>query len=550
MIRKVVIRNFKRFKEITFDVPDHVVIAGPNNTGKTTVLQAIAAWNLALRQWKTLNDPHKHKGAFAYKPISRQTFSAVPLNNFELLWNERNYDGSIEIEIQTSGWTLSMELIADSTEQIYVRPIAATDPQTAQNANLDAAYVPPMSGLSIEEPVYQKPYLEQRLGQARPGEVLRNLLLEAHGSELAWGKLQLAIFDLFGFVLRPPNSLGPFIVAEYSTDAPVDYAPRFDIASAGSGFQQVLMLLTFLTTRPASVLLLDEPDAHLHVILQDAIFNKLRGLATEQKSQLIIATHSEIIINSVEPKYLCVLLDQPRMITDEQQKKIAADSVRILSNTDIMLAQDSPGVLYVEGNTDLNILQEWARILNHPLYTHFESRKLFWKPKVSDQRIKGTGIKSTDHYEAIKLIKDIPALELIDGDAHQGIQSTDITGQGYQRLRWARYEIESYLLHPVSLERFVQKMTNTGPGDLPTHDLRKHFQDGYPPQFLTHPFEDVAFIRNTKARTELIPPLLTAAGLPAFPYQRFNEIAAIMLPEEIHPEVKQKLDLIQQAFRL
>ena len=36
------------------------------------------------------------------------------------------------------------------------------------------------------------------------------------------------------------------------------------------------MLLTFLNTRPGSVLLLDEPDAHLHVILQDAIYGELR----------------------------------------------------------------------------------------------------------------------------------------------------------------------------------------------------------------------------------------------------------------------------------
>ena len=36
------------------------------------------------------------------------------------------------------------------------------------------------------------------------------------------------------------------------------------------------MLLTMLNTRPGAVLLLDEPDAHLHVILQDAIYGELR----------------------------------------------------------------------------------------------------------------------------------------------------------------------------------------------------------------------------------------------------------------------------------
>ena len=49
MITRVVIRRFKRFDEVAFDIPGHIVLAGPNNTGKTTLLQAIAAWDLAFR---------------------------------------------------------------------------------------------------------------------------------------------------------------------------------------------------------------------------------------------------------------------------------------------------------------------------------------------------------------------------------------------------------------------------------------------------------------------------------------------------------------------
>jgi hypothetical protein len=548
MIRKIVIRNFKRFEAVAFEISDHVVIAGPNNTGKTTMLQALAAWSLAMKEWRTLNDFNRRNG-YAQKPIARQAFSAVPLRSFDLLWRNRNYRGSIQIEVESDdGWSFAIELISDSTEQIYVRPRADVSPEVAKDVNLNVVFVPAMSGLSRDEPLYaNQATIDQLLGQAKPGDVLRNLLVQAHQSGRAWDAIQEAINRLFDYELVPPNATGANIIAEYKTNA----SPRpFDIASAGSGFQQVLMLLTFLNTRPASVLLVDEPDAHLHIILQDAIWSELQQVAASQRSQLIIATHSEIIINSVEPKHLCVLLEQPRMVTDEQERKILSDSLRVLSNTDIMLALNAPGVLYIEGKTDLNILMEWSRILKHPLHKLFDSRKIFWKPKIADQRIRGTGIKSTDHYGAIKLVKDMPALELVDGDANQGIQSTEITGQGYQRLRWSRYEIESYLLHPASLERFIQKMTNTGPNDLPTKDLREHFQKTYPPQFLANPFQDIAFIKNTKARTDLLPPALSAGGLPGFPYQRFNEIAAVMLPEEIHPEVNEKLNLIQKAFRL
>ena len=54
MIRQVAIKGFKRFDEVTFDLPGHVVVAGPNDTGKTTLLQAIAAF--ALGFWLRKND--------------------------------------------------------------------------------------------------------------------------------------------------------------------------------------------------------------------------------------------------------------------------------------------------------------------------------------------------------------------------------------------------------------------------------------------------------------------------------------------------------------
>ena len=101
MIRKVVIRRFKRFDEVTFDLPGHVVLAGPNNMGKTTLLQAIAAWGLALERWKQLNNYHRRGGAYAHAPIARQTFSAVPLRDFGLLWRNRVDRQNIEIEVQS-----------------------------------------------------------------------------------------------------------------------------------------------------------------------------------------------------------------------------------------------------------------------------------------------------------------------------------------------------------------------------------------------------------------------------------------------------------------
>lgn len=159
--------------------------------------------------------------------------------------------------------------------------------------------------------------------------------------------------------------------------------------------------------------------------------------------------------------------------------------------------------------------------------------------------------KQNVDYDKLTLINaTLPGLELVDGDANPNIQAKEVAGIGLQRLRWARYEIESYLFHPVVIARYVEN--TIGPGAAESHltDLRTYFENNWPAAFLNDPLQDFDFLKVTKARTSLIPPALDAAGLPGIPYTRFYEIAALMTPDEIHPEVKEKLDLIQKAFNL
>lgn len=548
MIRTVRIRGFKRFDEVEFRLPGHVVLAGPNNTGKTTVLQAVASWSLALQRWRELNDFNPRQG-YKRAPIARQAFTSVPLRSFDLLWRDRRYSKygqAIEIEVQhNTGWSVAMELIADSTEQVYVRPRRNVPVAKLRELDLRAVYVPPMTGLETDEPLLQPPKIEQLLGLGRPGEVLRNLIAEANRDEGAWAALQASIEKLFGYMLLPPDASGPHIRAEYKETA---IGPSLDIASAGSGFQQVLMLLAFLTTRKGAVLLLDEPDAHLHVILQDAIYHELRTVAARQHSQLIVATHSEVVINSVEPRELCVTLNEPRMVTDSEERSRLVSSLRVLSNSDVMQALGVCGILYVEDYTDINILRAWAATLEHRA-TGLLATELMWKPSVFQAQEGRRGIRARDHYDALQLVREgLPGLELRDGDARPDVPDTEITGVGLQRLRWRRYEIESYLLHPDALARFVESVVGADAAAPHIEDILAYWQDEFPPAVVKDPLGEHRFLNGTKARTELLPPLLEAAGLHGLPYTRYHEIAALMLPEEIHPEVVEKLDAICRAF--
>lgn len=555
-ITRVVICNFKRFDNETFDLDGHVVVAGPNNSGKTTLLQAIATWHLALSRWRELNDYQRHGGAYAKAPIARQAFYSVPLRAFDLLWHKRGAEKKVEIAVTYDSIRVPVEIISDSSEQVYVRPTSDVPPERLMDPDNFPApvFVPAMSGLSTEEPVYQRPKVNQLLGQGKPGDVLRNLLVEVHHDQGAWERLTKTIRTIFDYNLLPPNTDGPNIISEYrrnESDGIVmkQPSPTYDVASAGSGFLQVLMLLTFLNFRQGAVLLLDEPDAHLHVILQDGIYNELKTAARKNNSQLIIATHSEVVINAVDPRELYALLDTPKKLASNGERATLIRSLPVLSNLDIVQAREKGNVLYVEGHTDLALLRAWAHILEHR--TEDFLRRTFWKPAVFETRHKGKGIKADEHFESLLLAQEeVRGVQVIDRDANENILASKTAFDGkFLRLCWTRYEIESYLVHPDVLARFIAEAV--GPGaELANGDAMKEVMRVYlPGQVVDDPMGDHDALKQNKARG-VLSKVLNEAGLQDFLYTRYAEIAAVMHPDEIHPEVIEKLDAIADHLNL
>lgn len=560
MIRTVTIRKFKRFDEEAFDLSGHVILAGPNNCGKTTVLQAISAWSLGLKRWKELNDFQRHGGSYTKAPISRQAFSAVPVRTFDLIWKDRHYAGMVEIKVQlTDGRELTMEFHRDSTEQIYVRPKNDIEPSAVREIAVDVVYVAAVGGLSFEEPVYQPDYIQTLLGRQRSGDVVRNLLLQA-SSGARWDRLKEAVTRLFGVELLVPESVGGQIVSEYRNSGG---GPQFDILSAGSGFQQVVLLLACLFTRTGSVLLVDEPDAHLHVFLQDTIFAELNRAAAETNSQLVIASHSEVIFNSAAPEQICVMMGAPRRLASAADVQKLQSAVAVLQQSDLVAAMESLGILYLEGYTDLNLLREWARVLGHPV-SEYLNRRPFWRGKQHPVRAGGAEVPCKEHFDALQMVSaNITGIWLIDSDGKGKIPPSANPERGkLNRLAWIRYETESYLVHPAALTRFIDGKAGSGGSEAVSRSLTAQFSSylgasigaqvaaDFIAEPLNPPTAVARYLEEAKARTQIVGAILQEGGVHGLEYTRFSEIAAVMNPDEIHPEVRVKLDFIQQALGL
>lgn len=72
-------------------------------------------------------------------------------------------------------------------------------------------------------------------------------------------------------------------------------------------------------------------------------------------------------------------------------------------------------------------------------------------------------------------------------------------------LIWKRYEIESYLVHPDAVARYVEQQVGTGAARPHLEDLHKHFEESYPPAFLRDPFPRDRHTRKGGIRNQVSP---------------------------------------------
>jgi hypothetical protein len=448
-------------------------------------------------------------------------------------------------------WELTIELRYQSSEQIYVKPVNLDGgPIPAQVDDLVIVHCPPFSGIGAEEKRMDRGAQQLEIGRGKPGDVLRNLLLEVSLNSSHWASLVSDIQELFRVTLLQPeyDASLPFILCEYLDGVPVkprtrNGLKRYDIASGGSGFHQVLLLLAFFYARPASVMLLDAPDAHLHVILQRQIYERLRSVAAGRSCQLIIATHSEVLLEATTPTKVLSFLGKPHRLVREQQRDQVREAMARLTTLDLLLVEQRRSVLYCEGQSDFDILSAWADVLDHPARDFFA--KPFFHPNGGRNPT-----EAKRHLFALRAIEpESSGLLILDGDNRLS-SDHDLSTQGLTILRWKRYEIENYLLVPSAIERFLAPE----PEDLFTrHDANKaidYLKRQLPAIFFEDPLSDqVQAAVEIPASKQLLPQMFQAVGR-IMEKSDFFLIAKVMRKNEVHPDVLGVLDRIASLSQI
>lgn len=466
------IENFKRFGERQRIELDHpAVLIGPNNCGKTSAIQALALWAQAVQTWFDARGASSARERTATS-LNRLNIVAVPVQRTRFFWhNAQVRKGSkdiplvitVGIEFKGQVRALPIRFRNQGDELVYCSPDASVIADLeliAHAATLRVELLYPMSGLDTEEPILQSGRIDVLLGQGRTADVLRNLCLSvANSSAEDWQRIVGLMQRLFNVDLDLPRETARGSIALAYRQPGVKEA--LDISSAGRGFLQMLLVFAYLYSHKRSVLLVDEPDAHLEILRQKQVYVLLRDIASENGSQVVIVTHSEVILDESLDNNLTLLLEG--QADDLARKKDIKNSLKHFGAAHYVKARERGYVLYVEGSTDVDMLRALAERSNHPVAKIWDERintfyvQNNYPQQDTDAELErvegGFGVTPRDHFNGLRnLLPNLQGLAILDNDG----QNRQDRNEGALTINyWKRYEAENYFITPDLLRNYA-----------------------------------------------------------------------------------------------
>ena len=569
MISNVAIKNFKKLESISFPLSQSVVVIGPNNSGKSTIFQALCLWEIGVKnflsayQRKDLNN----KGAIS---INRKDLVNSPIADARFLWknrtvtykNQEGHNKHVVLEVELTGntdgkeWKSKTEFEFSNAESFSCKVVSGIGELIKQYENgkgVHFGFLQPMSGISTSEDKLTQGSIDRKLGEGKTAEVLRNICYEILHPEILqneqvageekWRKLHDVIYSMFGAKVQKPEFIKStgLINLEYTENG-----YRYDIASGGRGFQQTLLLFAYMFANPNTILLLDEPDAHLEVIRQREAFQKLNEIASETNSQIIVASHSEIVLEeAVESSRVIALIENN---TFELNKATSNQTIRYIkkSLTEIgwekyYLAKSKGHVIYLEGSSDLQMLLAFARKLNHQI-EHLL--------RVANVDYTSDNVPSTAISRFVALQEIFPKLK--------GIALFDNLPNLQENPRlsimcWSKRELENYFAKPSLLLRYAQLLAYQNP-QFDSIALRTIMSETIANFTIPAYLSDLNNVWWSTAKLSddwldlIFPEFYKRVGLiPSFYKRDYFNLISIMDNADIDPEITEKLD---QLFEL
>jgi len=282
---------------------------------------------------------------------------------------------------------------------------------------------------------------------------------------------------------------------------------------------------------------------------QRQIYSLLTETASHQNSQIIAASHSEVVLNEAANRDMVIaFVGKPHRIDDRGSQVLK--SLKEIGFQAYYLAEQTGWILYLEGSTDLAILQAFAK-----RFRHDEAQKALERPFV--RYVRNTPGEVRRHFygvrEAVPNLCGVAIFDRLD----QGMPA-DL---GVIALQWKRREIENYLCSRETLLAYAEQTSRAeSPGEL----FSLH-EAGRRTTAMLESIEEISrametlgqsgpWDADTKVSDDFLSPLFRSyfkkLGLPnLMDKKQFYELADFVSESQLDPEIAEKLDSIVQAWK-
>jgi len=432
-------------------------------------------FSIAIRSW---SEQRINKQTKAQKrtgvAITLNELYHIPVTDFRELWTDlavregsKNAVGkvitkNIKIEIRAQGfklnenWEVGFEFDYGRDNLIYVRLAQKEDgsyydfPEVLNNETI--GYLPSISGLKATEDKLELGSILRLMGSGNTADVLRNIcyLVYQKNDKSYWNQLVKEIEDIFRITLNPPIYFPRtgLIKMSYNEGS----KKEIDLLALGSGCRQAILLLAYLHAFDNTVILLDEPDAHLEFIRQSNIYDKISDLAKKKNNQIIIACHSESVLRRAFGKDKVIsaifgkfdLVNHPSYISSALQK---------YGYEEFIIARQRPYIFYFEGTTDWDFIKAFAQKLSYTELLTFFEENVYPYPVANDIQC------TKNHFATLKkFIPELKGFALFD-NLNRPIENQQTGLYIYQ---WSRREIENYIPLPETLYHYQSSDSTLG----------------------------------------------------------------------------------------
>lgn len=319
-ISSVAVRRFKRIEDFSLNLDAFpTILVGANNSGKSSILHAIH-FAVSVAQTARLVGERvnwaSNKFELSFNPTQllwSPVADAMSLARGGVLVEQLNQQ--IEITLRDSvGNQVVVSVRRGRNRNISVALGGRVLGERLQSLNRPfSVYTPGLAGIARQE-LYLSPGVVRRaVARGDANLVLRNVLLMLQRDPPKWsvfcGDIQ-QLFPGIEFELRFDEDTDEHIAAFVS----IEDGPKLPLDAAGTAVLQATQILGYLALYSPPLILLDEPDSHLHPNNQRSLCRLFTQLAQERGFRLMIATHSRHVLDALRSQSNVVWLNQGMVV--------------------------------------------------------------------------------------------------------------------------------------------------------------------------------------------------------------------------------------------